>query len=139
MCHGLFPHIRKRYVKNSKTYFTYGIIYFIIKAYQIQRKSITNIYSDFCVITCVKSKRAAIRRISIGTFYEPWVLGEADSRSSCLPLPLFGYFLGFFCESADDADVAVVDNDFLLRRPGVSFCSLTDLNLLDKEVQKLSV
>jgi UDP-N-acetylmuramoylalanine-D-glutamate ligase len=31
-------------------------------------------------------------------------------------LPLFGYFLGFFCESTDAADVTVVNNDFLLCR-----------------------
>jgi hypothetical protein len=51
---------------------------------------------------------------------------------------LFGYFLGFFCESANDADVAVVDNDFLLRRPGVSLRSLTDLNLLDEYVKQFT-
>jgi len=45
---------------------------------------------------------------------------------------LSSYFLGFFGEGTDDADVTVVDNDFLLRRPGVSFCSLTHLNLLDE-------
>jgi len=36
-------------------------------------------------------------------------LGEADSRSNCLPLPLFGYFLGFFGECTDDADVTIQD------------------------------
>ena len=58
----------------------------------------------------------SIRRISTGTFYEPWILGEADSKLGCLPLPLFGYFLGFFGEGTDDADVTVVDYNLLLRR-----------------------
>jgi hypothetical protein len=48
---------------------------------------------------------AAIWRISAGIFYEPWILDEADSKLSCLPLLLFGYFLGFFCECTDDVDV----------------------------------
>jgi hypothetical protein len=87
---------------------------------------------------CRKKETVTVRRISIGTFYEPWILGEADSKLGCLPLPLFGYFLGFFCKSADDSDVAVVDNDFLLRRPGVSFCSFTDLDLLDEYVKQFT-
>jgi len=65
-------------------------------------------------------------------------MDEADSRSSCLPLLLFGYFLGFFSKCTDDADVTVVNNDFLLRRSGVPFFSLSDLNLLNKDVQKLT-
>ena len=72
-----------------------------------------------------KEKGEAVRRIPIRTFCEPWVLGEADSRLSCLLLPLFGYFFGFFCESADDADVTVVNNDFLFRRPLSPPSSLT--------------
>lgn len=73
-----------------------------------------------------------------GIFIEQWVLVEADSRLSCLPLPLSGYFFGFFGESSDYADVTVVNYDLLLRRSGVSFSTLADLNLLDKEVQKLT-
>jgi hypothetical protein len=53
-------------------------------------------------------------------------------------LLLFGYFLGFFGECTDDADVTVVDDDFLLRCSGVPLCSLTNLDLLDKNVQQFT-
>lgn len=77
-------------------------------------------------------------------------MDEADSRLSGLPLPLFGYFLGFLGEGTDDADVTLVNNDFLLRderRHGfkrftqigdglVSFCEL-DINPLVEKVKEL--
>jgi hypothetical protein len=66
-------------------------------------------------------------------------LVEADSRLSCLPLPLFDYLLGFFSESTDDADVTAVNYDFLLRRSEIPFCPFPDLNLLNKDIQKLTV
>jgi len=64
--------------------------------------------------------------------------GEADSRFGCLPLPLTGYFLRFFCKCAEDTDVTVADDDCLLRRSGVAFFTLTNFNPLDKQVQKLT-
>jgi hypothetical protein len=53
-------------------------------------------------------------------------------------LPLFGYFLGFFGECTDDADVTVMNNDFLLSCPGVPLCPFADLNFLDKQVQEIT-
>jgi hypothetical protein len=53
-------------------------------------------------------------------------------------LPYFGYFLGFFSEGVDDADVTVVNSNFLLRRSRVPFRPLTDLNLFDKDVQQFT-
>lgn len=76
--------------------------------------------------------------VPIGTRCEPWVFGEADSRFGCLPLPLFGYFLRFFRECTEYANVAVVDDDCLFCCSGVSFLSFADFNPLNKQVQKLA-
>lgn len=60
------------------------------------------------------------------------MFGEADSRFGCLPLSSNGYFLGFFRECAEDADVPVADDDLLLRCPRVAFFPLADFNAFNK-------
>ena len=74
--------------------------------------------------------------MSIGTQTEPWVLGKADSRFGCLPLPLNGYFSGFFRKCAEDADIPVADDNLLLCRSGVAFFPLADFDALNEQVQE---
>ncbi|WP_160317146.1 hypothetical protein [Oxobacter pfennigii] len=38
-------------------------------------------------------------RFTIGTFYELWYLAKADSRLSCLPLPLLVIFSSSFAKA----------------------------------------